>query len=153
MRRARQNADGAEQMTEDVFALGDIFGFLMQFLHARHMPSLLGLLHAVADKHDPSANIVERRKTVHGLLPDKPQRIQRPRGGTKEMEHRFVVTRIEREIPDDRSYTKMIGTDHQTDNKDNEPLEGGGARETSTEGRQNLIYKFQHGMVGRNEIG
>ncbi|EJW13830.1 hypothetical protein PAV_4c03860 [Paenibacillus alvei DSM 29] len=69
------------------------------------------------------------------------------------MKHRFIMTRIERQIPDDGSDTEMIGTDHQTDNDDYEPLEGGGARETSTKGRQNLIYKFQHGMVGRDEIG
>jgi len=42
------------------------------------------------------------------------------------------MTRMQRQIPDDGSDTEMIGTNHQTDNDDNEPLEGGGAGKASS---------------------
>lgn len=105
----------------------------MQLLHARHMPSFLGLLHTVADKHDASTHVQERSEAANGFLPRNPQRVQRPGRRTKEMEHRLVMARMQRQIPDDGSHTEMIGTNHQTDNDDNEPLECGYSGKTITE--------------------
>jgi hypothetical protein len=63
------------------------------------------------------------------------------------------MTRIQRQIPDDGGYSKMVGTDHQTNDDDHEPPEGGGTSEASSKCTQNFIHIFQHGLVDRDEIG
>lgn len=69
---------------------------------------------------------------MNDILLGEPQRSRRPGGRTKEMDHRLVMTGMQRQIPDDGSDTEIIGTNHQTDNDDNEPLEGGGAGKASS---------------------
>ncbi len=44
----------------------------------------------------------------------------------------------------------MIRTHHQTDNDDDV---SGSSGEASSKNRQDFIHIFQHGMVGRDEIG
>lgn len=41
------------------------------------------------------------------------------------MEHRFIVARMQRQIPDDGGHAKRVGSHYQTDNDHNKPLEGG----------------------------
>lgn len=69
------------------------------------------------------------------------------------MNHRFIVTRMHLQISHDGGEAEMIGTNHEADDYDNEPLEGGGSGEASSKCRQDFIYIFQHGMVDRDEIG
>jgi hypothetical protein len=56
-----QNADGAEQMTKNIFFFGDIFGFLVKLLDLWHPATFLGLLHAVAEKDHAIVDHQQRR--------------------------------------------------------------------------------------------
>ncbi|WP_313996340.1 hypothetical protein [uncultured Paenibacillus sp.] len=69
------------------------------------------------------------------------------------MDQALVATRMQREIPYQSRHPQLIGAQHQTDNDDNEPLEGSDSGKASLERRQNFIHKFQHRMVNRDEIG
>lgn len=65
------------------------------------------------------------------------------------MNQRLVAARVEYQIPNDGG-AQMIRTHHQTDNDDDV---SGSSGEASSKNRQDFIHIFQHGMVGRDEIG
>gem|GEM_PF-3853491 len=58
------------------------------------------------------------------------------------MNNRFIVARIQCQIPDDRGHTEMIGPHHQADNDHNKPFESSSSGKTGSENRQHIIHKF-----------
>ena len=137
-------------MTENVLALGDILGLLMQLLHARHIRGFLGLLHPVANEHDASPHVHQRNEKVIDFLPAAAIPATRRRNG------RNASIRNDADaVPDPGRWKspEVIGTNHQTDNDDNEPFEGSGAGKASSKCGQYFIHKSQHRLVDRHEIG
>ncbi|MFW9331601.1 hypothetical protein [Paenibacillus polymyxa] len=120
------------------------------FSSRRACAGLFRLLHAIPHEDDPVTRHHERSHLPDDLKPGQPQRFQRPRRGSKEVDQGFIVERMYCQITNNGSHAQRVGAQHKAGDHNNKVA----CREKQERNSDKRV--FIYGSIGlgeRFEIG
>ena len=136
---AHQEGDGLEAVAHDVFGLGVAAGFLVERLHPRHLPPLLGGLDAIGQE-DQTAPCLERGEQGQGEPdPALGEEVQVQGVAVEQAKEAGIGGGLEPEDADEAGHAGEVHAAAHAHEGEDQPQEGPGSAAGGTQGTDSVI--------------